>query len=243
MRNERLVAAMRSSGVSQVRLASAVGVDPKTVERWITQGRTPHPRHRAVAAELLGCDQSGLWDVEQTRPDGIPEEVMALYPHRADTPKELWLNLLQSAQRDIWLLANASLFLPEENPVAIETLREKAAAGVAVRILLGDPDSPAAELRGEEERLYDAIPGRIRMAIAYYRPLLGKPGIDFRQHATALYNSIFVFDDQMLINQHVYGAYGYIAPILHLRRTTGHDLFETYERSFERVWETAQPMS
>lgn len=243
MRNERLVAAMRSSGVSQVRLASAVGVDPKTVERWIAQGRMPHPRHRAAAAALLGCDQSRLWDVEHDHPDGIPEEVVALYAHRADTPKELWLDLLQSAQRDIWLLANASLFLPEENPVAIDILRDKAAAGVRVRILLGDPDSPEAELRGREERLFDAIPGRIRMAIAYYRPLLGAVGIDFRQHTTTLYNSIFVFDDQMLINQHIFGAYGYIAPILHLRRTPGHDLFETYERSFERVWETAHPMS
>lgn len=243
MRNERLAAAMRSAGVSQVRLASEVDVDPKTVERWIAQGRTPHPSHRAAAAALLGCNQGQLWDVEHEQREGIPAEVVALYAHRADTDKELWLNLLQTAQQDVWLLANASLFLPEENPVAIEILRKKAAAGVRVRILLGDPDSPEAELRGVEERLYDAIPGRIRMAIAYYRPLLGEPGIDFRQHTTTLYNSIFVFDDQMLINQHIYGAYGYIAPILHLRRTPGHDMFETYERSFERVWETARPMS
>ena len=243
MRNERLATAMRSAGVSQVRLASEVDVDPKTVERWIAQGRTPHPSHRAAAAALLGCQQGQLWDVEQEHPGGIPAEVVALYPHRADTDKELWLNLLQAAQQEIWLLANASLFLPEENPVAIEILRKKAAAGVRVRILLGDPDSPEADLRGREERLYDAIPGRIRMAIAYYRPLLGEPGIDFRQHTTTLYNSIFVFDDQMLINQHIYGAYGYIAPILHLRRVPGHDMFETYARSFERVWETAHPMS
>lgn len=231
--------------MSQVLLASSVDVDPKTVERWIAQGRTPHPRRRAAVAEVLRCDQSQLWDVadEHDRAEGIPEEVVALYPHRANTPKELWLNLLKAAEQEIWLLANASLFLPEENPVAIEILRKKAAAGVRVRILLGDPDSPEAELRGREERLFDAIPGRIRMAIAYYRPLLGEPGIDFRQHTTTLYNSIFVFDDQMLINQHIYGAYGYIAPILHLRRTPGHDMFETYERSFERVWETARPMS
>ncbi|MFE6645642.1 XRE family transcriptional regulator [Nocardioides sp. NPDC057772] len=243
MRNERLAAAMRSAGVSQVRLAYEIDVDPKTVERWIAQGRTPHPRRRAAVAALLGCEQSQLWDVQVEHSDAIAPEVVALYAHRADTPKELWLNLLTSAQRDIWLLANASLFLPEENPVAIEILRKKAAAGVRVRILLGDPDSPEAELRGVEERLYDAIPGRIRMAIAYYRPLLGEPGIDFRQHTTTLYNSIFVFDDQMLINQHIYGAYGYIAPILHLRRMPGHDMFETYERSFERVWETSRPMS
>jgi hypothetical protein len=40
----------------------------------------------------------------------------------------------------------------------------------------------------------------------------------------------------MLINQHIYGTYGHLAPILHLRRMDGADLFDTYMRSFELVW-------
>lgn len=32
----------------------------------------------------------------------------------------------------------------------------------------------------------------------------------------------------MLVNQHIYGAYGYIAPILHLQRKPGQDMFDTY---------------
>jgi phosphatidylserine/phosphatidylglycerophosphate/cardiolipin synthase-like enzyme len=72
--------------------------------------------------------------------------VVALYPHRADTPKKLWNDLLVGAQEEIVLFANASLFLPEENPEAIEILRVKAANGVRVRILLGDPDHPAMRL-------------------------------------------------------------------------------------------------
>jgi transcriptional regulator with XRE-family HTH domain len=42
-------------------LASKVGVDVKTVERWVQEGRTPHPRHRWTAAELLGVDEAVLW--------------------------------------------------------------------------------------------------------------------------------------------------------------------------------------
>jgi hypothetical protein len=80
------------------------------------------------------------------------------------------------------------------------------------------------------------------MALAYYRPLLGAPGIEFRQHATCLYNSIFRFDDQMLVNQHVYGVYGYMAPLLHLRRMHDGGLFDTYISSFQRIWdEESQP--
>lgn len=162
--------------------------------------------------------------------------VVRFYHHRADTPKSLWMDLLTGANVNIDLFANASLFLPEENPEAIGILRKKAAGGTKVRIMLADPEHPAMELRGREERLYDGIAGRIKMAWAYYRPLIGLDGIEFHMHGTALYNSIFRYDNQMLVNQHIYGAYGYIAPILHIRRVVEADLFETYMKSFERIW-------
>ena len=154
-----------------------------------------------------------------------------MYAHRADTPNELWLNLLKGAKERIDLFANASLFLPEDNPEAIATIKKKATAGVRVRVLLGDPSSEAAKLRGYEERLFEGIPGRIQMALAYYRPLLDVDGVEFRLHATSLYNSIFRY------NQHIYGTYGYIAPTLHLRKKPDGDLFDTYMRSFDRVWD------
>jgi hypothetical protein len=167
----------------------------------------------------------------------VPPEFVGLYAHRADTPNELWLNLLKGANERIDLFANASLFLPEDNPEAIATIKKKAAAGVQVRVLLGDPSSEAAKLRGYEERLFEGIPGRIQIALAYYRPLLDVDGVEFRLHATALYNSIFRYDDDMLVNQHIYGTYGYIAPTLHLRKKPDGDLFDTYMRSFDRVWD------
>jgi hypothetical protein len=167
----------------------------------------------------------------------VPPEFVGLYAHRADTPNELWLNLLKAATEHIDLFANASLFLPEDNPEAITTIKKKAAAGVQVRILLGDPNSEAAKLRGYEERLFEGIPGRIQMALAYYRPLLDVDGVEFRLHATSLYNSIFRYDNDMLVNQHIYGTYGYIAPTLHLRKQPEGDLFDTYMRSFDRVWD------
>ncbi|MFL6143665.1 MAG: hypothetical protein ACJ72N_17620 [Labedaea sp.] len=166
----------------------------------------------------------------------IPQDVVTLYPHRAETPKELWRDLLVGAKGQIDLFANASLFLPEENPEAIAIIKDKAAAGIRVRILLGDPNHPAMELRGKEERLFEAIPGRIKMALAYYRPLVGVEGIEFRLHGTSLYNSIFRYDNHMLVNQHLYGTYGYVAPILHLRKHPNSDLFDTYMRSLELVW-------
>jgi hypothetical protein len=126
--------------------------------------------------------------------------------------------------------------------VSLAIIRRKVEEGLDVRIMMADPDSPECVKRGIEERLFDATPARVRMALAYYTPLAGVPGIEFRLQAETLYNSIFVYDDEMLINQHVYGMYGYMAPILHLRRMEGGDFFDMYVGSFERVWEVSSPI-
>jgi len=36
--------------------------------------------------------------------------------------------------------------------------------------------------------------------------------------------------------------YGYMAPILHLRKIEGGDFFDMYIQSFERVWEISTPI-
>jgi hypothetical protein len=63
---------------------------------------------------------------------------------------------------------------------------------------------------------------------------IGAPGVELRFHATTLYNSIYRFDDDMLVNAHVYGAPAAHSPVLHLRRLPGGQLFDHYQASFER---------
>ncbi len=242
MPNDRLRAVIQANGHTDATFADELGVDAKTVQRWVTQDRTPHKATAYKAAKLLEVPPSWLWPaLDQTRTDETISEVVAFYPHRCLTPNQLWLDLLLSAKRQIDLFANASLFLPEDNPDSIDIIRHKAESGIPVRILLGDPDAPEMELRGREEQLYDALIGRIRMALAYYRPLTSAQGVTFHLHRTALYNSIFRYDDQLLVNQHIYGIYGYLAPILHLRKVEGADLFDTYVKSFDLVWESSYP--
>ncbi|WP_412540233.1 XRE family transcriptional regulator [Longispora sp. K20-0274] len=242
MPNERLRSALAAGGHTIQALADALKIDHKTAQRWVARDVVPHRKTAIEAADFLGQPVSHLWPkLGEAAPSATATELVGYYPHRSATPKQLWLDLLRGAEREIGLLAYASLFLPEDNPEAISLLKAKAAAGVRVRIALGDPASPEAALRGVEERLYDAIPGRISMALAYYRPLLGVPGVEFHLHRTTLYNSIFQYDDQMLVNTHVYGVYGYMAPIVHLRRVEGEDLFDTYAGSFERIWEVSYP--
>ncbi len=71
----------------------------------------------------------------------------------------------------------------------------------------------------------------------HYRPVIGQPHVNVHLHNTTLYNSIYRFDDDMLVNTHVYATNAFAAPVLHLRRLAGGQLFANYAQSFEAVWE------
>lgn len=243
MANERLRKTLADSDYDERTLAEELGLDPKSVQRWITREVTPRRTMAHRAAKLLSAPAGWLWPELDSEREAVSQaEIVTLYPHRSEAPRHLWLDLLTAANRTIWLYAHASLFIAEDNPESIDIIRAKAASGVDVRLLMGDPDSQECVKRGVEEQLFDAIPARVRMALSYYSPLAGAPGIDFRLQQETLYNSIFIYDDDMLINQHVYGTYGYLAPILHLRKMEGGDFYNMYVKSFERVWEKSFPI-
>ncbi|HEY0696948.1 MAG TPA: Scr1 family TA system antitoxin-like transcriptional regulator [Micromonospora sp.] len=66
--NLALKQAMRECGHTNESLAGVVGVDPKTVSRWLTGARTPHPRHRATVSETLRRDIFDLWPDQRLQP-------------------------------------------------------------------------------------------------------------------------------------------------------------------------------
>jgi hypothetical protein len=108
-----------------------------------------------------------------------------------------------------------------------------------VRLALGDPTSAAVRQRGEDEGIGAGMAARIYMALAYLQPALRSPSVELRMHSTVLYNSIYRFDNDILVNSHAYGAPAAQSPVLHYRRFDGGRLFSHYLASFERVWTTA----
>src|SRR3954447_20297429 len=86
MSNERLRDAILGSGMTTTSLGERIGVDPKTVERWITRGRMPYARHRVRVSELLGERENYLWpdSISQERADRASRsELVELYPRRS----------------------------------------------------------------------------------------------------------------------------------------------------------------
>jgi hypothetical protein len=224
-------------------LAVAAGVDPKTCERWITHGRTPHRTNAARAAEALDEGISYLWpDIERGRRQATTHpDLVAVYPTRAGAPLEVWRAIFEQAERRIGILVYAAVFLQELWPDFNRLLRERASAGCHVTVLLGDPESEAVVRRGREEKYGHGIESRCRQALMHYDALVGTDGIEILKHGTPLYNSIYIGDDTMIVNAHRYGMNAYAAPVLHLRRAAEGGLFDGYAESFRQVKELSRP--
>jgi hypothetical protein len=157
-------------------------------------------------------------------------------------PHERWYELLESTRERLDLLVHAGLFLSDGRADFSALVRRKAEDGVQVRLLFGDPDSDAVRIRGLEEGIADGLAARIRLSLSYMREAFSAPGVTVRLHGTTLYNSLYRYDDEMLVNTHAYGEPAARSPVLHLRRLPGGRLFDHYVASFERVWQSAKSL-
>lgn len=234
-----LARALATVGLDSTDVASRLGVDPKTVDRWFT-GRVPYPRYRHELARLTGWTERDLWpDAAPREPEPAATEVRLTYAHRSAVQPDTWHRLFQSAEHAIDVITYSGLFLAED-PAVQRIFREKAACGVHIRIGLGDPEGKHVAARGADEGINDVMCARIHNALVLLRPLTRAPGIELRLHDTVLYNSIYRADYDMLINAHVYGAPAAHTPVLSLRRTDSDGMAATYLDSIERIWATAR---
>ena len=241
--NEPLRRALLRARLREDDVAARLGVDPKTVRRWLN-GRVPYPHNRAAIAELVGVDEADLWpDVGGLLTARVrPEELGTVYPNRWVVPREVWVRLFGSAEREIAILAYSALFLAEDAGI-LQILADKGRTGVSVRIALGDPDGPCVVERGEEEGIGDAMPVRIRDALTLFRPVGSAENIEIRLHRTVLYNSIYRGDGQLLVNQYTYGVPAAQASVFCLSGTGSGEMTALYLESFERVWANAAPLA
>jgi hypothetical protein len=231
---------MLRARLREVDIATHLSVDPKTVRRWLN-GRVPYPSSRAALADLVGADEADLWPDADGPLSGRarPEELGAIYPHRWAIPRDVWTRFFESAEHEIGVLAYSALFLAEDAGL-LGIIEAKACKGVRVRLALGDPEGPSVALRGKEEGIGDVMAAKVRNALELYRPLLEHHNVEIRLHQTALYNSIYRADSQLMVNQHAYGILAAHSPVYCFRKAEGGDMTNAYLDSFEHIWAAAQ---
>jgi transcriptional regulator with XRE-family HTH domain len=234
MRNDRLAVCLQAQGLTVEALAKAVSVASKTVSRWLADDRVvPHPETRTRVANILGVPMGHVWPVGVEQ-DPVTE-LTTLYPARSVVPSSLITSLMAGAHHRIDVLAFSVLYLWETVDGLLPTLIERADDGVAVRILLADPNGEAVAVRGVEQGLGDLARARVQIAWSLLRPLAHVQGIAMGMHDSALHATVLRADDDLLVNQHVFGIPAADSPVMHLHRQEGGRLVDAYLTSVERV--------
>ncbi len=229
--NETLRRAIFSAGLSEDDVAARLGVDPKTVRRWL-DGRLPYPRLRWHLAALLEADETDLWPelLAARSASAMSADVMAIYPRRSSVPRDFWYRFFDSACQEIGILACSGLFIAEADGL-IDLLRLKTASGVRLRIALRHPDGQQIDSMTAED-----VPD----ALDLFGPLFQEsPNAELRTHQTHLPNAIYHSDNQLLINQYAHGIAAGSSPVLHLRGDRSAEMTAVYLASFERIWASA----
>jgi hypothetical protein len=242
-RNERLADAMARAGLTSTDLALTAEVDPRTIDRLVADRlRTPRAHSRHAIAEAVRVPVGVLWPGVANGAQ-VTDELLAVYPSRAAMPPGLVMSLLGQASEHIDLLALAGIWLWDAVAGFGPALASKANAGLAVRVCLGDPDGDAARVRGSEEGIGDLLSARCRLAATYASHALTDSLDAIRLHDTTLYASILRFDNELLVNWHIYGLPAAESPVFHLRRASTHGLAARVTDSFERVWSDAHSLA
>ncbi len=224
------------------KLAAAVDVDPKTAERWISRERVPHRATRHKVVEVLECREVDLWPslFEDTQARSGETELFRLYPSRSAITAMTWTNLLGGLREAMDLQVFSGIFLVEQYDL-VALIRAKSATGVRFRLLVGDQSAPAVIRRAVEEGTPGGLEGRVQLMRRYLAEVAGLDGVEVRTHGETLYNSLYRFDDDLLVNGHTLGALAGQSPVWQLRRTPAGPIWEHYRRAFERAWAAGVP--
>ncbi|MFJ9664524.1 helix-turn-helix domain-containing protein [Streptomyces sp. NPDC101219] len=225
--NERLRAAMVAANVTIEALADHLGIDPKSVDRWLNTDRTPHARNAEAAAKYLRADAYHLWPRLGERHRSAPtaqDEVVACYPMRSTVPYGLWRSTVAGAATVIDLAMSNLLFLADAVWDLPPLLADKASAGVRVRLVT--PEHPAGPVTG----LGDVFPS-----------LLTVPGLRLSTHP-GLRADVLRADDDLLVTTPIDGSTPALAPVLHLRRLGPAPMTGGYLATLDHLFATAAPV-
>lgn len=244
MTNAALRQALRDAKMSERDLAQAVGVDAKTVARWLSDhARVPHPRHRWAVSEVLGVDEAMIWPqaIRANIKTGTDREIVATYPYRSACPKSVWRDLITDATSELTFAGYTNYFLWLEHPNLGTALRRKVNAGCKVRFLVGDPDSDVTHHREEVEGVPLTVGTRIRVTLDELAKLGDLEGLEVRHSDEHIAMSVFIFDDQMLVTPHLAKLVGHDSPMFHIKRHMDGGLYDRFASHVSQLWNDARP--
>lgn len=243
--NTGLRDAMEAARVKPGQLARRLGMEPKTINRWLAdEGRIPHPGTRELVARELGVNESVLWPnaVKSLVKGGGDREIVAAYPYRNAAPTALWDRLFNEATHRCTYAGYTNYFIWQQNPRFSERLTEKAARGCEIRFLVGDPESETTRRREEVEGVPLTVGTRIKITLDALSKIPDRSGIEARFSDEHLAMSVFIFDGQMLVTPHLSNLLGHDSPLLHIRRMGPDGLYDRFAGHVDALWSAGRPI-
>jgi hypothetical protein len=221
--NEHLRAAITRAGLSLEEFGDIVGVDVRTVRRWIAGG-TPFPRLRISAASALETTEHALWpdtvappaeplEPGQTTPT-VVTDLIAGYPRASDAAAPKVLDLVRSATSRIEL----TIPNPADEPALTQLLDVAVATGCWVRVIVETP-------------------------VQQIEPMLGIDTIEIRASFTSEGHILCRADEEMiLIPTSIHSIIG-PPPMIYLRRAVDGGLFDRFADDFDANWLQSTPLT
>jgi transcriptional regulator with XRE-family HTH domain len=172
-------------------------------------------------------------------------EIVDVYPHRSQVPKELWTRLFTSVRGEMALGGYTNYFFWTEIAGFSKLLREKAQDGVRVRILVGDPDSEITRRREAIEHAALSLTTRIGITLDELRNLGEVEGLEVRfsefNAEAHVSRSVFRFDQEALVCEHIAERLGHGSLTYHLRHVQEDGPFDQYLAHLEHLWAGGRP--
>jgi DNA-binding transcriptional regulator YdaS (Cro superfamily) len=236
MADSNLKITLQHAGLTTEQFADIIGVDPKTVQRWVA-GRTPYPRHRTTIARALDSTEHELWPDQVPAPTGTADdsapgladdtteggaapgqvvgEVIGSWGQSSDPGSPPLITFVARARERIDVLDAHSGVI--DAPGLIPAIGDAAVRGCSLRVILNPGSDAARESR---------------------EPLAGVADDAVRVSDVPIAHALVRADDEMLVILALAGTAG-SAPLLHLRRHTDRGIFERLVTHFEAHWDQA----
>ncbi|HEU5129299.1 MAG TPA: helix-turn-helix domain-containing protein [Glycomyces sp.] len=200
-------------------------------------------RHYTDPAQLT--DEALITELAQRVRRKSTREIIDVYGRRSEVPDGVWQRLIGSARTTITLAGYTNYFFWTQHPTFDETIRAKLAAGVRVRVLLGDPDSEITRHREQVENAPMALSSRINMTLKALEGLKAEKNLEVRfsernAEAHAL-RSVFQFDREALTCESIGNELGHNWLTLHLKKLGDDGPFQRYMEHLEFLWDGARP--
>lgn len=241
--------AQQYGNASQARIAATVGIGQGRVNEII------HGRREVVNLDVLLRIADGLHMPDDARmtlglaptsppssPLGLSGEIAAVYPSQAAVADAIRSRAQHAAQLEV--LAVRGLGIIGLNDSLLRPALTARAVPVRIRVLLLDPDCPAATRRAAEiGESADAFTAGIRLSLARLRELATSDGVhlDVRLHSRLPVWRIIRLDHVLYVSAFDAAWEGHESSVYEIPRTPRGAFWAGFRRLFDDTWDTAQP--